>query len=232
MARFAGGVLFAFGIALTVLTIWIIGRQFAGCCSMQSSTTVLVISLFLVSAFCALVGYRLLFNRPNRHGSLLPPFGWKVLAAVFFVLAIAVALIAIAHGQYRLLVAPLGLGVLAYYCLVAGGVRLFGRKPSPVFPPETSLLQMKEFVPAGFRCGIEILNDDRTPMRFVVSMLCKAAGLNETDAIRTMLEIHAKGGVLLAMASMDEARRVADNVTAEARASNHPLVCRAVSLEG
>jgi len=91
---------------------------------------------------------------------------------------------------------------------------------------------MKGFAPAGFKCGIEILNDDRTPMEFVVSVLRKAAGLSETDAIRTMLEIHVKGGVLLTMASMDEARRVADGVTAEARANNHPLICRAVSLEG
>ncbi|MGH8263773.1 MAG: ATP-dependent Clp protease adaptor ClpS, partial [Steroidobacteraceae bacterium] len=68
-------------------------------------------------------------------------------------------------------------------------------------------------------------------MEFVVSVLRKAAGLSETDAIRTMLDIHAKGGVLLAMASMEEARRVADAVTADARANNHPLVCRAVSLD-
>ena len=45
-----------------------------------------------------------------------------------------------------------------------------------------------------------------------------------------MLEIHQKGGLLLPASSMDEARRIADVITAEARAKNHPLVCKAVSV--
>jgi ATP-dependent Clp protease adapter protein ClpS len=90
---------------------------------------------------------------------------------------------------------------------------------------------MEGFVPAGFRWGIEILNDDRTPMEFVISVLCTAVGMSRIDAIRTMLEIHSKGGVLLARASLDESRRIADAITAEARSNNHALTCRAVSLE-
>jgi ATP-dependent Clp protease adapter protein ClpS len=76
--------------------------------------------------------------------------------------------------------------------------------------------------------GIEIMNDNLTPMAFVVSVLETCVGLSETEAIRTMLEIHKKGGVLLAMPSLDASRSVAETVSAEARSKNHPLVCRAV----
>jgi ATP-dependent Clp protease adapter protein ClpS len=106
------------------------------------------------------------------------------------------------------------------------------RRPiSPVFAPETSLLSLGGFASADFRCGIEILNDNRTPMEFVVSILQKSVGLSRIDATRKMLEIHTKGGVLLSMPSPDESRRVAEAIVAEARGNNHPLVCRAVIRE-
>jgi ATP-dependent Clp protease adapter protein ClpS len=102
------------------------------------------------------------------------------------------------------------------------------RVQSPVFSPETALLRLKGFTPSGFQCGIEILNDDRTPMEFVVSVLQNNVGLARADAIRVMLEIHDKGGALLPLSSEDESRRVAEAVTALARSNHHPLTCRAV----
>ena len=89
---------------------------------------------------------------------------------------------------------------------------------------------MKGFVPAGFSSGLEIMNDNLTPMAFVVSVLQTGLGLSEGDAVRTMLDIHRKGGVLYPLPSFDEAKRVAELVTAEAKAKNHPLVCRAVRV--
>jgi hypothetical protein len=44
-----------------------------------------------------------------------------VLAAVFSVLGIVIASMAVSHGDYWNLAATLGLGVLAYYCFIAGG---------------------------------------------------------------------------------------------------------------
>jgi hypothetical protein len=46
-----------------------------------------------------------------------------------------------------------------------------GAPPSVILSPETSLLTLPNFVPPGFKCGVEVLNDDATPMEFVVSML-------------------------------------------------------------
>ena len=79
-----------------------------------------------------------------------------------------------------------------------------------MFPPETSLLTIPKFVPPGFVFGIEILNDNTTPMEFVVTVLRAHLGLTEKDAVRTMLGIHEQGGVLLAMPSLVEARRIAE----------------------
>ena len=103
---------------------------------------------------------------------------------------------------------------------------------SPVLPRETSLKSIPEFVPPGFAQGIEILNDHSTPMEFVTSVLGSSVGLGAEDARRAMLEIHRRGGVLLATPSIAEAERIAAEITAEAVKHGHPLVCRAVRAVG
>ena len=98
-----------------------------------------------------------------------------------------------------------------------------------VLPQGTSLLELPAFVPHGFVSGIEILNDNTTPMVFVVSVLRKYVCLDRRSSIRTMFIIHDKGGVLLPLESREIANRVADAITVEAREHNHQLICRAVS---
>ena len=100
---------------------------------------------------------------------------------------------------------------------------------SPVLPSQSSLINMPAFAPPGFTQGIEILNDNVTPMEFVTSVLHSCLGLTPEDAHRTMLQIHSQGGVLLATPSLDDARRIAAQINAEAGKNGHPLVCRAVS---
>jgi ATP-dependent Clp protease adapter protein ClpS len=100
--------------------------------------------------------------------------------------------------------------------------------PSIILPPETSLLTLPDFVPQGFNCGVEVLNDNATPMEFVVSMLTSHLGLGRQEAVRVMLEIHTKGGALLATATETAATVAAEAITREASNRSHPLVCRAV----
>jgi len=106
-------------------------------------------------------------------------------------------------------------------------------RPAPpvVLPPQTSLLDSPEFVPSGFRHGLEILNDNTTTMQFVVSALSTHLRMNDRDAVQAMLSIHKRGGALLPMASLADAKRAAEAVTAEATQQRYPLVCRAVSVE-
>jgi len=104
------------------------------------------------------------------------------------------------------------------------------RLQSPVLQPATSLIAFPDFLPSGFTQGIEIFNDNITPMQFVVSVLCAHVGLSPEDASRTMLDIHARGGALLPTSSLAEAERIAAQISAEAANQNYPLVCRPVSI--
>lgn len=99
---------------------------------------------------------------------------------------------------------------------------------SPVFPPETSLLSKVDLKPEGFVTGIEILNDTKTPMDFVVWTLSKNLGLERSQAMDLMLTIHARGGALWPLESMNDAERVATAIAEDCHAHNQSLVCRAV----
>jgi peptidoglycan/LPS O-acetylase OafA/YrhL len=70
IARIVGGISLTFGIALAMLVILAVERQLAVHGKFDKSLVVIVPFCSMISAFCALVGYRLLFNRPNRNGSL------------------------------------------------------------------------------------------------------------------------------------------------------------------
>jgi len=232
VARIAGAVLLALGIALATFAIWMTARLLAVGGAIEPVAVVFATGCFVASAYCSVGGYRFLFTRPNDYGPLLSRTLWKVLAACFAVPALLLAAAAFWRHEYPLGVASVCLAFLAFVIVLAGRAVLLRRAPPPVFPPETSLLSLKGFTPAGFRCGIEILNDNTTPMEFVVSVLRNAFALSEADAIRTMLDIHRKGGVLLSQNTFGEAQRIADAITVEARANNHSLICRAVNNHG
>lgn len=102
--------------------------------------------------------------------------------------------------------------------------------PEPVLlPPETSLLTLPKFIPAGFQHGVEILNDNKTEMEFVVTALITHFGLSRQQSVRLMLNIHTRGGALLPTSSMDAAEKAATDITAAARERGFPFICRAVS---
>jgi succinate dehydrogenase/fumarate reductase cytochrome b subunit len=121
VTRIAGAVLLASGILSAVLASWIVERQleFHGALALRSPPAVMVICFVLVAAFCLMVGYRLLLNRPNRYGSLLSPTGWRLLASFFVALGVWLGAVAIPRGSYGFLVAIPPLGLLVYRCLIA-----------------------------------------------------------------------------------------------------------------
>lgn len=100
---------------------------------------------------------------------------------------------------------------------------------SPVFDPATSLLTIEGLRPAGFVHGIEVLNDDTTPMEFVIHVLRSHAGLDQAAATAAMVQIHSRGGMLLPFVDRPSAEAVANAIALDARASGHCLLCRAVS---
>lgn len=105
------------------------------------------------------------------------------------------------------------------------------RQPaSPVLPLDTSLISIPAFVPPGFIQGIEILNDNKTQMNFVVDALRDHAGLSEEQATELMLAIHRRGGALIPTASAADAQRIASAITAAAAQRGFPLICRPVAM--
>ncbi len=102
---------------------------------------------------------------------------------------------------------------------------------SPVFGPQTSLLDIPALVPAGFRQGVEIFNDRGMPLDFVIGVLMQHLDRDGRAAIDDAVGIHNRGGLLVALPSMAEAERVADAIAQDAAAGGHVFVCRAVSIE-
>jgi len=70
----------------------------------------------VLAAFFISVGWRMTFNRPNRHGSLLTPGLWYVISALFIACAMWMGYLVVAKGQSLDLEAhggALAFGVLA-----------------------------------------------------------------------------------------------------------------------
>lgn len=97
-----------------------------------------------------------------------------------------------------------------------------------ILSPDTRLLDVGGFAPAGFTHGVELFNDAATPMEFVVEVLETHARLPKKGAINIACRVHLEGGALVPLASEDEAAQAAAGIGSAARAKGHPLVCRAV----
>jgi len=71
--------------------------------------------------------------------------------------------------------------------------------------------------------AVVLLNDDYTPMEFVVWLLQNVFYLNRDDATRIMLEVHTKGRGICGVYTFDAARTKLERVIALARQHEHPL---------
>jgi ATP-dependent Clp protease adaptor protein ClpS len=70
-----------------------------------------------------------------------------------------------------------------------------------------------------------LLNDDYTPMEFVVDVLERFFGLNRPNATRIMLEVHTKGRGVCGVYTYEIAETKVAQVTTYARDHQHPLMC-------
>lgn len=70
-----------------------------------------------------------------------------------------------------------------------------------------------------------LLNDDYTPMEFVVQVLQKVFGLDRTTATRIMLEVHTKGKGVCGVYTYEIAETKVAQVTGLAQQNQHPLLC-------
>jgi len=73
--------------------------------------------------------------------------------------------------------------------------------------------------------SVVMLNDDYTPMEFVVEVLEQFFRKDRTAATQIMLTIHTKGKAICGMYQKDIAETKSYAVNQYARESEHPLLC-------
>ena len=72
---------------------------------------------------------------------------------------------------------------------------------------------------------VVLLNDDYTPMEFVVQVLEEFFGLDRTAATRIMLEVHTKGKGVAGIYTYEIAETRVAQVNGFSRQHQHPLLC-------
>ncbi len=70
-----------------------------------------------------------------------------------------------------------------------------------------------------------LLNDDYTPMEFVVVVLMRFFGMDEQRATTVMLHVHRRGVGVCGVYSYEVAETKVGQVTDFARRNEHPLQC-------
>lgn len=70
-----------------------------------------------------------------------------------------------------------------------------------------------------------LLNDDYTPMEFVVHVLERFFGLSHSQAFELMLTVHKKGVAVVGVYSFEVAETKVGQVMDFARRHQHPLQC-------
>jgi ATP-dependent Clp protease adaptor protein ClpS len=76
-----------------------------------------------------------------------------------------------------------------------------------------------------------MLNDDYTPMEFVVQVLQMFFGMNLEKATRIMLTVHTEGSAVCGVYTRDIAETKAAQVIRFARENEHPLLCEIEAVE-
>jgi ATP-dependent Clp protease adaptor protein ClpS len=70
-----------------------------------------------------------------------------------------------------------------------------------------------------------LINDDYTPMEFVVEILESIFGMERTRATQVMLEVHTKGKGICGVYNFEIAETKVAQVMGIARQHQHPLLC-------
>ncbi len=98
---------------------------------------------------------------------------------------------------------------------------------NPEETPESGVVTREEVRtkrPSMYR--VLILNDDYTPMDFVVMVLKRFFNKTQEEATEIMLHVHHHGVGLCGVYTRDVAETKASQVMDQARRNQHPLQCR------
>ncbi|HHT00296.1 MAG TPA: ATP-dependent Clp protease adapter ClpS [Thiomicrospira sp.] len=76
------------------------------------------------------------------------------------------------------------------------------------------------------RYQVVLMNDDYTPMEFVVEVLQRFFGLDELKANAVMLAVHHDGKGVCGVFSREVAEMKVQQVNSYSRQNKHPLMCQ------
>ena len=79
---------------------------------------------------------------------------------------------------------------------------------------------------------VVLLNDDYTPMEFVIDILISFFRHNEDQATQIMLAVHTQGKGVCGVYTKDIAETKAAQVNQYSRQNKHPLLCEVEPEEG
>jgi ATP-dependent Clp protease adaptor protein ClpS len=112
-----------------------------------------------------------------------------------------------------------------------------GKPPTPVTPPgagsdDSVVLERRtQRVKPPQMYQVVLLNDDFTPMEFVVQVIQEFFGKDRETATQIMLKIHLEGKGVCGIYSRDIAITKVDQVQQAARNAGHPLQCLSEPVE-
>ncbi|WP_024851015.1 ATP-dependent Clp protease adapter ClpS [Hydrogenovibrio kuenenii] len=76
------------------------------------------------------------------------------------------------------------------------------------------------------RYQVVLLNDDFTPMDFVVEVLMRFFGMDEAKAVAVMMSVHSQGKGVCGVYSKEVAEMKVMQVNHYSRENQHPLQCQ------
>ncbi|MDM7956409.1 ATP-dependent Clp protease adapter ClpS [Blastomonas sp.] len=101
-----------------------------------------------------------------------------------------------------------------------------GEDPNDDGPPDIGIAvktRAKSKKPSQYK--VLMLNDDYTPMEFVVLVLKRFFSMNMDEATRVMLHVHQKGVGVCGIFTYEVAETKVNQVMDFARENQHPLQC-------
>jgi len=98
-------------------------------------------------------------------------------------------------------------------------------RPLPEGDSGVALAEAEQEVKPPRRFQVVLLNDDFTPMEFVVEVLMKIFGMGLDRATQVMLTVHTKGRGVCGVYPRDIAETKVHQVIELARTHQHPLMC-------
>jgi len=111
-------------------------------------------------------------------------------------------------------------------------VRVTASKPDSDSDSGTTVQDAKPALKKPPLFKVVLLNDDYTPMEFVVEVLETFFSMNREQATQVMLTVHTRGKGVCGIYTRDIAETKAAQVNQYAREHQHPLLCEIEASEG